>query len=417
MNEELKKLSDLKETSEMSGRKYSFLTDILQDWVNIETVKELCLAADFPNRPTDILLNGYAKVNRDTSIISADSAVSSTAGAEDTLIGVEMSRFRRRMLLEDDCFKVNSWPLDLNNAKRLIVQKLYDGDEDSLNNYLDEQIVFLNCIRGAMGALKDIGVKVYEISHAQPLMKIFLKGMCDSLPNQDTYVRISTTMLSANFRNISFYGQTDLEFLKIGTDELVGCLEAKRPFGKLFHSKSAFAEKDQLYIENEAIGSESLEKFSVGLLFDFFVTWISFRCADGTHRILTPRVVEAKNTVLLILLVIAGCTEKELLDAADTMVSVEEIPVDESDPLPAEETAGGFDSKPRADGKPRTRSSTASERGGTENNTHARMRMTWTDSKHYRISSEERQEDRKKLVEWDMRSRREPLLSIENLHL
>ena len=263
---ELNEMKNALENTSKSSKQNSFLRDIVEDGVDIRRVKELCVAAGFPNCPTDIFLNDYAVVDRDASIISANSDVSSTAylGKEGNRFVYNMSRFRRSLLFKDECFKSHSWALDLNKAEKLIKEKLFENDDVRLTSYVAEQIVFLNYIRGAMCALKEIGVTVYEIANAQPLMKIFLQGMCSSLLNPDTLVTISTNILTADFREISVFGQTDVEFSKISTDKRVCHLEAKRPFGKLFQTKSAFAEKDQLYIENEVFGQMSDDKFSVG---------------------------------------------------------------------------------------------------------------------------------------------------------
>lgn len=132
------------------------------------------------------------------------------------------------------------------------------------------------------------------------------------------------------------------------------------------------------------------------------------------QRIQVPRVIEAEQTVLVILLAIAGCTENELVGAVDAAVSVEEIQVDETDPMSSEgeDGEGRTDSKPLAQSdKPRIRSSIAAVKA-TEKDSKTRAKIAWANYK-CRLTSEERKESRQKLLEWD---RREPAMSIESLH-
>lgn len=83
---------------------------------------------------------------RDASALSAnaDSDVTSIACVDcDGRVGVEMSKCRRKMLLEHECFKVKSWAPDIYKARYLVRQKLFANDETHLNNYLAQRVEFL----------------------------------------------------------------------------------------------------------------------------------------------------------------------------------------------------------------------------------------------------------------------------------
>jgi hypothetical protein len=79
-------------------------------------------------------------------------------------------------------------------------------------------------------------------------------------------------MLVATFDKVSFFGRTDLDIV-ISDSIRRAHIEAKCPFDEIYHTNGNL-KKEQLHVENEAIGRTASSSTVVGFMFDVFVMWI-----------------------------------------------------------------------------------------------------------------------------------------------
>jgi hypothetical protein len=186
-------------------------------------------------------------------------------------------------------------------------------------------------------------------------------------------------------------------------------IEVKCPFDQIYHTDGKL-NNEELHIENEAIGRTASSSTVFGFMFDFFVMWISFLDQNGKHHI-DSRQVKTKDILLLILLGFGNITAKELLGAKDG-ISLDILTVDEScddsgDAKASDGNVENMDSKPSSDSQVSSqrnhRSGCSYPKGETKNMSNENL------------TSEERLEMRQELYARGKKSRREPLLSLDNM--
>lgn len=213
-------------------KQYSFLVDILSEGMTSRGLVDLCIAAGFGSSPTP---GDYTICNRAASHSNANSSDISSVRSEvevDGCIGIPMTRLRRELV--PSCFEVCSWPLNTTKLEKLVRAKFFGGDQMRCSLFLQQQGEILNRIRGAFIGLRAENIPFYELRHVQPMMTIFIEGMCDELGILDSVVSvaISQDMLAATFEDVSFYSQTDLDILISNVRRAY--IEAKRPFDQIF---------------------------------------------------------------------------------------------------------------------------------------------------------------------------------------
>jgi hypothetical protein len=402
----------LAKANDVRHKKHYFLVNVLDDGMTSTGLVELCIAAGFVECATP---EDYTVCNTAASLSNANSYdISDTLSAHtelevDGCEGIKMTKFRRELV--PSCFTVCSWPLDATKLEELIRNKFFGGDEKKCSIFLHNQGRILNYIRGAFVGLRDENIPFYELRHVQPIMKMFIEGMYGALEicDGEFSVAISQEMLVATFDDVSFSGRTDLEILAC-SDNRRAHIEAKRPFDQIFHTDGKL-NKEELHIENEAIGCTVSSSTVVGFMFDFFVMWVSFRDQNGKHHIDSHQ-VKTKDILLRILLGFGNITEEDLLEAADG-ISLDILTVDENgdDNLDAKASDGNVENM---DSKPSGAPQVGSQRNHRSGRSYTKGKTKNMSGEN--LTSEERLEMRQELYAWDKRSRREPLLALDNMN-
>jgi hypothetical protein len=225
-----------------------------------------------------------------------------------------------------------------------------------MQNFLEQQIANLNCIRAAFSGLFETLKcrSMNETRQFQSVFMLFLVQLIDALGlRYDVKVANGIKLegkLHVDDMIKNMTGHTDVfvvdPVLKTETDpptlnrlidgSLVLYVELKSPFGALYQSPAAAAE-DQLLAESEAISQMEAGRFVAGILTDSFAISISIRCGaekgSGGHaeHFLAPRVVDAEKYLLRLLLLL--CPNEEVLSLLPPRDSAIPLPDDEDGPI------------------------------------------------------------------------------------